>query len=127
MPNILTGSYAYQGTAAIGVVVVDPIFEARGGMSINASNQIEGTFWIIKNGVHWKQDLGNASYLIRDKSGAAVAGLSQSGITPDVNGYYHSTPVSANLIYDLSHYTVEINIPVNNSGKEGVIFIYTGE
>jgi hypothetical protein len=127
MANILTSSSAYQGTFQTGSVVVDPIYESRGGMSINASNQLEGTFWIVKNGIHWKQDLGNASYLVRDKLGVAVSGLSQIGITPDSNGYYHTTPVSASLIYDLSHYTVEVVIPVNNSGKEGVLFIYTGE
>lgn len=127
MSNILTSSGAYQGTAQAGVTIVDPIYESRGGMSINASNQLEGTFWVIKNGVHWKQDLGNASYLVRDKSGALVSGLSQINIVPDANGYYHTTPVSASLIYDLSHYTVEVVIPVNNLGREGVLFIYTGE
>jgi hypothetical protein len=127
MADILTNSSAYQGTVQLGTVIVDPIYDPRGGMSLNASNQLEGTFWITKNGVHHKTDLGNASYVVRDKNGTAVAGLTQSGITPDVNGYYHTTPVSAALIYDLAHYVVELVIPVNSSGKEGVIFIYTGE
>jgi hypothetical protein len=56
--------------------------------------------------------LGTASYQIYDASGNPVAGLTQSGITADANGYFHITPVLATLITDLTHYTAKITISV---------------
>lgn len=95
------------------------IYENKAVFSINASNQLEATFWAEKN-----QDLvgptllGTASYTIYDKNGVAVVGLTESGITADANGKFHITPVNAALLSDLTHYTAIISI--NVAGKSRV-------
>ena len=56
--------------------------------------------------------LGTASYQVYDKNGVAVVGVSQTGIAADANGYFHTTPVSAALLTDLTHYTAKVTISV---------------
>ena len=104
----------------------DPIYEPRAVFSINASNQLQGTFWITKNGTVMKSDLGTASYAIRDKDRALI-GISETGLTPDINGLYEITPVSASLILDLTHYTVDLEISADSDDRDGVVGITTGE
>jgi hypothetical protein len=89
------------------------VFDIKAVFSINASNQLRATFWCAKN--HEQISgvvLGTASYQVYDASGAAVSGLTQSGLTADGNGYYQITPVLATLITDLTHYTVKITMTV---------------
>lgn len=90
------------------------VLETKGQFSINALNQFQATFWIVVNGNVYPLDvtLGTASYQVYDYAGVAVAGLSESGLVADVNGFFHSTPVSASLLTDLTHYTVTIDIIV---------------
>lgn len=125
--DIFTSSGAYQGTFQIQEIVIDPHFQLCAVANINASNQLEITFWLNVDGLRADSDLGQGEYLIRDKSGNLVSGLSQTNITPDSNGYYHTTPVSAALIYDLSHYVMELNIPYDGVGKEGSIGLVKGD
>lgn len=127
MANILTDSSAYQGTFTVGTVVVDPHFQVCAVADINASNQLECTFWLNIGGLRADTNLGSASYRLRDKTGALVSGVSQTGITPDVNGYYHTTAVSAALIYDLSHYVLEIEVPYDGVEKAASIGLVRGE
>jgi len=108
--DILTSSGAYQGTYQIQEVVVDPHFQLCAVANINASNMLEITFWLNKDGLRADSNLGQATYVVRDKAGNLVSGLSQSNISPDGNGYYHTTAVSAALIFDLNHYVLELNI-----------------
>ncbi len=83
----------------------------RAQFSINASNELLGTFWGIKGGVQADVSvLGTAAYTVYDRNGIAVVGLTQSGITPDVNGLFKITPISAALLTDLTHYTVKITM-----------------
>jgi len=89
------------------------VFDSKAIFSINASNQLEATFWATKNNqLQSGAVLGTASYTIYDKNGAPVSGLSQTGITADSNGYFHITPVSATLLTDLTHYTAKVTINV---------------
>jgi len=127
MSDIFTNSTAYQGTYTPGTVVVDPTFQICAIANINASNQLEASFWINRNGERVDSNLGLASYTVRDKAGTAVSGLSQANISPDINGYFHITPVAAALIYDLTHYVMEISIPVDGVGKTSSIGIVIGE
>lgn len=91
----------------------DVIYTNHATFSINAGNQLEATFWSTLNGVLVDPTiLGTASYQIYDKSGNAVVGLTQTGITPDVQGLFHTTPISAALLTDLTHYTAKITIEV---------------
>lgn len=127
MPNFLVENNFYQSTATpITPVVGEIIYEPRAIFSISASNELEGSFWITKNGQHLKSNLGSAQYTIRDASGATI-GITESNILADINGLYHIAPVGAEAIQDLTHYVVEIKISADNGLKEGVVGITLGE
>ncbi len=94
------------------------VYNTKAVFSINASNQLEATFWGVKNDQQQSGAiLGTASYTIYDKNGTAVAGLTQAGITADVNGLFHITPVSAVLLTDLTHYTAKVQISIAGSTR----------
>lgn len=128
MPDIFTQSTAYQGTFEAGSIIeTTPVFQICAVANINASNQFECTFWINRNGELVDSDLGAAEYKIRDKNGSLVSGLTESGITADANGYFQITPIDASLIYDLNHYVLEIEIPVEGTGHLSAIGLVNGE
>lgn len=127
MADIFVQNGAYQGTYIPGSVEVDPQMQICAIANINASNQLEATFWINMNGSRVDSNLGSASYRIRDKDGVSVSGLTESGIAADVNGYYQITPVSAALIYDLTHFVMEIEIPVDGVETASSIGLVIGE
>ncbi len=127
MADILTASNVYQGTFTPGTIEADAHFQVCAIASINASNQLQATVWVNKNGERVDSNLGNMDYRIRDKAGAAVSGLTQTGVAPDVNGYFHITPVLASLIYDLTHYTMEMEIDVDGVEVASSIGIVIGD
>jgi len=90
--------------------VISKEYTPKAQFSINASNQLQATFWLEYPGGIEISELGTANYTIFDANGNAVVGLSQSGITPDVNGRFHITPVSALLLTDLTHYSAKVGI-----------------
>ena len=94
------------------VSLVSPPIEYRpkAQFSINASNQLQATLWLEFDSNVEVSGLGTANYTVYDVNGNTVAGLTQSGITPDVNGRFHITPVSAILLTDLTHYSVKVGI-----------------
>lgn len=97
------------------------VFDVKAVFSINASNQLEATFWTTKNNERLTGiTLGNASYQIYDKNGNAVVGLTESGITADGEGQYHTTPISAVLLTDLTHYTAKIVVEI--AGQNRTVF-----
>ncbi|OQB05784.1 MAG: hypothetical protein BWY19_00809 [bacterium ADurb.Bin212] len=118
---------AYQGTSTPGVVAVQDLFQVCAIANINASNQFECSFWINRNGQRVDSGLGNASYRLRDKAGNLVSGISSNSVAPDVNGYYKITAVSAALIYDLTHYILEIEAPVDDEEIASSIGLVVGE
>lgn len=127
MANILTASGVYQGTFTIGTVEVDPIYQICAVANINASNQLEISFWINRNGERVDSGLDSGAYVIKDKAGSLVSGMSQSGILADMSGYFHTTPVVAPLIYDLTHYLLEIEISVDGVNRSSSIGLVRGE
>lgn len=92
-------------------------YTPKAQFSINSSNQLQATFWLEYSGGIEITELGTANYTIYDVNGNAVSGLSQSGITPDVNGRFHITPVSASLLTDLTHYSAKIGIVAHGLEK----------
>lgn len=112
-----------HGTTRSHNVIIDATptaYTCRAAFSINAVNQLEATFWSTVNDELIDPSLlGTASYQVYDKSGVAVAGLTQSGITPDGQGLFHTTAVSAALLTDLTHYTVKITI--NAAGQDRTV------
>jgi hypothetical protein len=87
-----------------------PKYKPHAVFSINALNQLQATFWVTSNDVVKNTGLGVANFSVYDSEGNAIAGLSQSGISPDVNGRYKITPLNASILSDLTHYTVKIGI-----------------
>lgn len=87
-----------------------PEYSVKAQFSITGANQLIATFWVTSDESVKTTSLGVANYTVYDASGVAVAGLTQSGITADVNGRYNITPVSAVLLTDLTHYNVKIGI-----------------
>jgi hypothetical protein len=127
MANFLINNNFKIGTASpITPVIADPVFEPRAVFSISASNHLQGTFWVVKNGILLNQNLGTASYIVRDQDGVSV-GIVESNLIADSNGFFHITPVLADSIQDLTHYTVEINISAENQNRKGVVGITLGE
>jgi len=63
--------------------------------------------------------MGTASYQVYDKTGAAVIGMTESGIVADSNGQYKITPVASIMSTSLDHYMVKINITVDGAIREG--------
>jgi hypothetical protein len=120
--HIVQVSCTVQGTIRTHNIVIDANptqYTNRATFSISASNMLEATFWSTRNDVLTDPAiLTVASYQVYDKSGVAVAGLSETGITPDVQGLFHTTPVSAILLADLTHYSVKITI--NVAGQDRV-------
>ena len=94
----------------IGQRLTLPEYRPKAQFSINASNQLQATFWLAYGDNIEISGLGTASYTVYDVNGNPVSGLTQSGITPDVNGTFHITPVSAALLTDLTHYSVKVSI-----------------
>lgn len=93
-------------------------YTCRSTFSINALNQLEATFWATENDeLVDTAILGTASYQIYDKNGVAVVGLTQSGIAADGQGLFHTTPVNAALLTDLTHYTARITIVVAGQSR----------
>ena len=104
---------AYHGTFLAGSVTFEEHFQICAVANISASNMFEATFWVNRHGQRVDTNLSNASYRLRDKAGALVSGIASGSVAPDVNGYFKITAVSASLIYDLTHYILEIEIPVD--------------
>lgn len=95
--------------------------EVKAVFSINALNQLQATFWVMStDGTVKTTGIGNANYTVYDKDGVAVVGLTESGISADVNGRYKTTAVSAALLTDLTHYTVKVGIIVQ--GEEHISY-----
>jgi len=120
-PYIARCTIVVSGTSRSHNVIFEPgttNYTCRATFSINALNQLEATFWsTVNDELTDTALLGTASYTIYDKLGVAVAGLTQSGITPDVNGFFHSTPVSAILLTDLTHYTAKVTIGIAGQNR----------
>lgn len=96
-------------------------YQPKAQFSINALNQLQATFWVQSSDNEIETSgLGTANYTVYDVAGVAVAGLTQSGITADINGRFHITAVSAALLTDLTHYNVKIGVVVH--GIERVVY-----
>jgi len=103
-----------------------PQYEPRAVFSIDATNQLQATIWITKNGEQISNNLGTASYAVYNKDGVAL-GISQSGIVADVNGLFKTTPVLAIALTDLTHYTVIFSITADGAVRKGAIGITVAE
>ncbi len=121
---VVRATLIVHGTPRSHNIIIDASptsYTCRAAFSINASNQLEATFWAtINDELADPTLLGTASYQVYDKAGVAVVGLTQTGITPDVQGLFHTTAVSAVLLTDLTHYTTKITIEVAGQDRTTV-------
>lgn len=101
------------------------VFEARGMFSISANNQLRGSFWAVKDGDHIVSGLSTASYTIYDADGNTI-GITESSMVA-TSGVYKITPVGAEAILDLTHYTVKITITTSEKTINSVLGIALGE
>jgi hypothetical protein len=123
---LIANNFLFEPVGTVTPIIVAPVYEARAVFSISASNEFQGTFWVVKNGQQLLSNLGEASYLVRDQNGNTV-GIVESSIVADSNGLYQITPVQANAILDLTHYTVEVSIVADSGLRKNVIGITLGE
>lgn len=116
---------SYPGPAV--QVVSNPQYVSRMGVSIDASNQLHLTFSMHKNGVVMTANLGTCSFVVYDRFGAVVAGLSGSGIAADANGLFIASPISAASIQDLTHYSFKVTIIADNLSRTSILTLNIGE
>lgn len=124
--TILVDGVAITYNLPITYAEAGPQYEPRAVFSIDAANQLQATIWVAKNGEQLSTNLGTASYAIYNKDGVAL-GISQSGITADVNGLFKTTPVLATALTDLTHYTVIFTITADGAVRKGAIGITVAE
>lgn len=127
MATFYVNNNVYQGTSSSSTpVVAAPVYEARAVFSINASNQLQGTIWVTKNGQLVINDLTTAAYTVYDNNGNII-GMSESGIAPDGNAQFKITPINASAINDLTHYVVKLSVGAEGQNRTGYVGITLGE
>lgn len=99
------------------------LYQPTMGASID-NNLLYLTFTMHVNGQQVKTNLGDAEYRVFNRAGTLVAGLSQTGISPNAEGIFVATPVSAGSLLDLNHYEFEVTI--NYQGIDRVAMIKAG-
>lgn len=92
-----------------------------GIFNIDDLNQLIATFWVTDSQgvVNNPARLGTASYVLYDRFGNLVPGMSQSGIVADAQGFFEITPVASVLDLDNNFYAAKVTIPV-----DGVSVVY---
>lgn len=123
---LINNNFLFNPIGPVIPIVANPSYEPRGVFSINASNQLQGTFWIVKNGQQMTLGLGTMSFVIRDQDGVTI-GITESGLVADVNGFFYMSAVLADAIQDLTHYTIEITVTADSQVRKGVIALTLGE
>lgn len=96
-------------------------------ISINGNGELQGTLWLEQAGQPVTTGLTSASYTVYDKNDAAVSGLTQSGITPNGNGAFVITPVTATALNGFSHYRMKVTVIHSTGTYESWFPIGIGE
>ena len=86
-----------------------------GIFNIDNLNRLIGTFWVTDNSgvITNPLRLGTASYVIYDKNGNLVPGMSESGIVNDAQGFFEIAPVASVLDLDNNFYAAKVTIAVD--------------
>lgn len=107
-----------------GILTSIDVYETHAAWSIDSNNDFQVTLWADKNeslagGVNGV--LGTASYQVYDKTGAAVAGMTETGLVKNAQNVYIGSGVVSTLSSPLNHYTLKVTISVD--GEDRVNFI----
>ena len=114
--NTTSMSQISVGIAGITFATVSGIF------AIDENNNLIGSFWAsdslgtIENPLR----LGAGSYVLYDKNGNLVPGMSQTGITPDSEGFYEIAPIPSILDLEHNFYAAKTTVVV-----DGIPVTYT--
>lgn len=108
--NLVSMSQISVGIAAVTVATIEGIF------AINELNQLIGSFWAndTLGTIDNPARLGTASYVIYDKNGNLVPGMSESGIMADGEGFFEITPVASVLNQEHNFYAAKVTITVDD-------------
>jgi hypothetical protein len=109
-----------QSVISTGVLTAIDVYETFGAFVVNTSNQFQGTIWANKNdslAISPGATMGTAAYQVYDKTGSAIVGMSQSGITINGQGQYIITPVSNLLTEAFEHYVVKVTVTVDSEAR----------
>ena len=105
-----------------GVLTSIDVYETRGAFTVGPGGDFQGTMWLLKNSeLAIGGTLGTAAYVVYDKTGTAVPGMSQSGVAADVNGQFKITPVASSLDETLNHYMIKVSITMDSEVREGYV------
>lgn len=124
---ILVENNFFMNGGDFDVAAVNDIYEVRGVFSLDANRNLSATFWLVENGELVTSSLGSCEYSIFDKNGDAVVLLTESGLAPDVNGQYISTPVSGITLNDLTHYVALVSIDYKAETRQSYLGIIIGD
>lgn len=113
--NYLIENNVLVPTATAQAVVGGDKYEIKCGLHISANDAFYGTFWVEGNNGVIDTGLSTASYVVYDADRNESLVLTQSGLTPDVNGLYRITPVTASELIDLSHFVIEFSLSVDGT------------
>jgi len=96
------------------------VYEPHAVFSITADNKFQASMWLTINNLVQTSGIGVAAFQVYDALGATVSGLSGSGITPNGDGIFIATPVTAISLIDLTHYTIKLEITTTGPGATTV-------
>lgn len=115
--SIIVDGQAREGYVAL----IEPVpeYEIHGTFAVNSSQQLTATFWTSadEEAITNVARLGTASYQVYDRDGNIVAGMAQTGITPDSNGLFKITPVASTMSLDLNYYSVKVTVTVDGVAR----------
>jgi len=88
-------------------------YNINGNFYINTSNQLVGSFWALENEDIVITAIGTASYQVYDSTGAAVVGMSESGLTVGPNGLFIITPIASLVNQYTDAYSIKITMLID--------------
>jgi len=91
-----------------------PKYDISGLFFINESDEFDGSFWVSADEVLKTTGLGTAAYQVFDSNGNIVGGMTQSGISADVNGVYKITAITSTLTENYTGYSVRVTLVVDS-------------
>lgn len=107
-----------------GILTSIDVYETHAAWSIDSNNKFQVTLWADKNeslagGINGV--LGTASYQVYDRTGAAVSGMTETGLVKNAQNVYIAAGTTSALTSPLNHYTIKVTVSVD--GEDRINFI----
>jgi hypothetical protein len=121
--NITVDGAVREGYTAL--IQEAPKYDISGLFFVDKDNNFDGTFWVSADEVLKTTGLGTAAYQVFDHNGNPIVGMSQTGITADVNGIY-KIAATPSLLTDLHPgYSVRVTLEVDSVTRVEMFAIQT--